>query len=377
MNRQLRTILVLTAVMALLAVVLSAQAAPPTQESAAQQGGLTVSKTVTERQQAAAMTYWTRERMAAAEPFPMPVDSGPADIDASALQNPAAAGPIGYAPGGAPSPDADRQARTAFPADWAANGKTADAAPAMIPASGMGTSQVYSSYIVNQDASIWKKGGNKLIGRLYSTGGYCSASVVSGNNIIVTAAHCLYDTTNNRWYSSWVFSPAYRNGTSPYGVYSANTCWVLTAWVNLGGGYNINAWAPYDVGVCTMNKNAAGQSLSAMVGYEGRMWNYGYVQSVHNLGYPWNDYRNIALTNAGKYLRLCTSETFQQASNVLGGGCNWGPGISGGPWVVGYNPWGWGYVDSVNSGLFINTQNLYGARFNSNNIVPLCNAAGC
>lgn len=377
MKRQARTIIVLMVVMALLAVVLSAQAAPPTQQSVAQQGGLTVSKTATEREQAAAMTYWTRERMAAAKPFPMPVDTGPAVLDASALQDAAAVGPIGYAPGGAPVPDADRQARQAFPADWAANGKTAEAAPAMIPAFETGTSQVYTSYIVNQDASVWKKGGNKLIGRLYSTGGYCSASSISDYDIIVTAAHCLYDTTNNRWYDNWVFSPAYRNGTSPYGIYGYNTCWVLTAWVNLSGGYNINGWAPYDVGVCKMNRNAAGQYLSNMVGWEGRMWDYGYIQSVHNLGYPWNNYQNVAITNAGKYLRLCANETFQQASNVLGGGCNWGPGISGGPWVVGYNPWGWGYVDSVNSGLFIGTQNLYGARFNSSNIVPLCNSAGC
>lgn len=36
-----------------------------------------------------------------------------------------------------------------------------------------------------------------------------------------------------------------------------------------------------------------------------------------------------------------------------------------------------GNADGVNSGLFIGTQNLYGARFNSNNIVPLCTAAAC
>ena len=36
-----------------------------------------------------------------------------------------------------------------------------------------------------------------------------------------------------------------------------------------------------------------------------------------------------------------------------------------------------GAADGVNSGFFVGTQNLYSARFNSNNIVPLCNAAGC
>jgi len=36
-----------------------------------------------------------------------------------------------------------------------------------------------------------------------------------------------------------------------------------------------------------------------------------------------------------------------------------------------------GEVNSANSGLYIGQQNLYGAWFNSNNIVPLCNARGC
>jgi hypothetical protein len=62
----------------------------------------------------------------------------------------------------------------------------------------------------------------------------------------------------------------------------------------------------------------------------------------------------------------------------MGSGCYWGRGISGGSWLVGYKPTlvaGW--VNSVNSGLFIGQQNLYGARFNNNNIVPLCSSARC
>jgi hypothetical protein len=36
-----------------------------------------------------------------------------------------------------------------------------------------------------------------------------------------------------------------------------------------------------------------------------------------------------------------------------------------------------GIVDGVNSGLFVGAQNMYGARFNSSNIVPLCTVAKC
>src|SRR5579863_3178054 len=56
------------------------------------------------------------------------------------------------------------------------------------------------------------------IGKLFLNGGYCSASVISGKNIIVTAAHCCWDRTKNNWIGGWSFAPAYNNGNAPYGV---------------------------------------------------------------------------------------------------------------------------------------------------------------
>jgi|SRR5271166_1188977 len=45
------------------------------------------------------------------------------------------------------------------------------------------------------------------IGKLFLNG-FCSASVISGKNIIVTAAHCCWDRTKNNWIRSWSFAPA-------------------------------------------------------------------------------------------------------------------------------------------------------------------------
>lgn len=94
-----------------------------------------------------------------------------------------------------------------------------------------GTTQVYTSYLVNSKSALWKVYPHKWVGRLSfrtpSGTSYCSATAISNNNI-VTAAHCVYDTTNNRFYSNWVFSPAYRNGTNPYGTFRATACTVLT-----------------------------------------------------------------------------------------------------------------------------------------------------
>jgi V8-like Glu-specific endopeptidase len=276
--------------------------------------------------------------------------------------------------------NAATEAQAAYPQDWA---MLEESALAESPAAADGTPGVYTSYIVNQNAALWKTNGHIPTGRLSFTTpngtSYCSASVISGNNVIVTAAHCVYDSTNNRWYNNWAFTPAYRNGAAPYGTFPYQTCWVLTSWINLVGNYAINTWADDDVAVCKMRNNSAGQTLSSRTGWYGRMWNYGYIHHVHNMGYPFRNFNNVNVANAGQYLRLCANETFQQANNVLGGGCNWGPGISGGPWLVSYDPFDQitSYVNVVNSGLFVGQQNLYGGRFTSNNIVPLCTAAGC
>ncbi|MFO1152888.1 MAG: trypsin-like serine protease [Rhodospirillales bacterium] len=340
-----------------------------------------VSVTMTPQQQAVAASYWTPGRIAKARPLLM-VDRGSSAVDTTALDDAALTGPAGAEPAGAADANADAVARAAYPEAWKVTNKDLGVEGALEVAEPTGTSQVYTSYIVNQKAPLWKVYPHRWVGKLtFNTptgGASCSATSISGNNI-VTAAHCVYDSTNNVFYSNWVFSPAYRNGASPYGTFTANQCWVLTAWVNLTGAYSINTWTRYDVAVCKLNPNSSGQTLNNAVGWAGRLWNAGYNQLVFNSGYPANNYLDQQITpGPAQYLRSCTAETFTQTTDTLGEGCNWSRGISGGSWLVGYQPLiVAGQVNSVNSGFFVGTQNLYGARFNDTNIVPLCNAATC
>jgi len=340
----------------------------------------------TEEEAAAALAFWTKERLAAATPLEMPSQSGPATMDLSA---PAVSGPLGFSAAGAPAANADRQARADYPAEWAeaerAILRSLLAGPSFgdSPAAVDGTSQTFTSYIINQQAAVQTNFAHRVAGRLsFSTPSgtsYCSASVISPNNVIVTAAHCIHDTpSRNQFYTNFVFTPAYRDGNAPYGTFAYQTCWVLNSWIALAGNYSINSWADDDVAVCKMRNNSAGRTLSSQTGWFGRGWNFGYVQHFHTLGYPFRNTADALLTDAGKYLRSCQSESFQQANNVVGTGCNLSRGHSGGPFVVGYSLNNvTGQVRSVYSGFFIGTNNAYGARFNSNNIVPLCNAAGC
>jgi hypothetical protein len=338
--------------------------------------------TISQAEQDAALEFWTHERIAAAQPVEMPVDFGDSLVDESSLDTPLPGGAPGFSPSGFADPSADLIAQAAYPLDWAAMNESKGAdLMGESPEGPEGTSQVYTNYIVNQASALQTMYPHRWVGRLsFSTSAgtsYCSGTSISGN-VMLTAAHCLYNTTTNVWYTNRVFSPAYRNGSAPYGTFTATNCWVLTAWVNLTGNFTINGWSKHDVGVCKMGKNSANQTLNTAVGYMGRQWNSSYIRHFHTLGYPFRDYNNVLLSNAGLYLRTCAAESFQQTSETRGMGCNYGGGISGGPWMVGYavNVVS-GSADGVNSGLFIGTKNLYGPRFNSNNIVPLCTSAAC
>lgn len=383
MDRRVRfsSVVLLIALLLSLGMSYSAQAQSGEPGGAAGQEPAVVTKTISAREQAAAMAAWTRKAIAAAQPLDV---SAMVDASEVAAASPAAEemevlGNAGFAAAGAAATGADSVSKRAYAADWAAMTKAAAGTPAVEDFAG--TTQVYDFYYANSYAYLWNIYPHKWVGRLSfltpNGTSYCSATAISGN-VMLTAAHCVYDTTNNRWYSGWVFTPAYRAGSAPFGSFAASSCTVLTAWVNLSGSFSITGWTKYDLAVCKMRNNSAGQTLNAAVGFMGRQWNYGYVRHYYNLGYPWKNYQNTTMSNAGLYLRTCVAESFSLTTDTLGMGCYYGPGISGGPWMVGYQPnVVAGYANSVNSGLYIGQQNLYGIRFTSNNIVPLCTAQTC
>jgi V8-like Glu-specific endopeptidase len=382
-------VVVVAVVMMMFALVFSAHAdvpqpiptpiviAPP---AAAPQEGV-LSETAAQAAQADAINYWTRERLAAAQPADLLIDPAAAAVDTAAADASEALRTPGASLAGLPSAGADAVARQAYAQDWAA----LDAAASSLDTLGVlqadsttaidsptGTSQVFTRYQGNYNSAFWTTYPYRTIGKFFSSAGSCTASSASGNNIVVTAAHCVYDTANNVFYTGKAFTPAYRNGSAPYGTFPTSQCFVLTNWVNLSGSFSINGWTKYDVAVCKMGNNTAGQSLSSAVGWLGRSWDWGYVQNHHSFGYASN------ITSY--YTSICTAETFYQTTDTLGMGCDMTYGASGGPGIRVFAPFQIGamnYVNTVQSGIYVGTPNIYGARFSSNNIVPLCNAAGC
>ena len=131
------------------------------------------------------------------------------------------------------------------------------------------------------------------IGKLFSNAGSCSASVISGNNIIVTAAHCCWDRAKKNWIGGWSFAPAYNNGNAPYGVFNWAQARVLNSWINNGD-------IASDVCLIALQNDSADHGVTYYTGWLGRSWNYGSALSMHSLGYPGN-------IGGGSTLHLCAS----------------------------------------------------------------------
>jgi V8-like Glu-specific endopeptidase len=212
---------------------------------------------------------------------------------------------------------------------------------------------------------------NATIGKLFTNSGTCSASVVSGNSIIVTAAHCCWNRTNNSWIGGWSFAPAYNNGNAPYGVFNWAHARVPTSWINNGD-------IPSDVCVIRLQNDSAGHAVTYYTGWLGRAWNFPPAQNMHAFGYPGN-------IGGANNLEQCAAQSSAQAascgSGVLNMACNMTYGSSGGPWIKDYGTGN--HVDATVHGYINQTctgtigQAFDGPQFTTNNIALVCNAEGC
>ncbi len=318
--------------------------------------------------------YNSREQRLQAKPLDWNSTIGKPNAPAQTQDDTARQAPSGTAKGGTADPKADADARRQFPKEWQPAPKSGKRSFLdLLPSEQShiqltGSPDVFTQY---GDAPV-STAGDKAIGKLFTNAGTCSASVISGNNVIVTAAHCCWNRSTNDWIGGWSFAPAYNSGTTPYGTFPWVSATVLNSWINNGD-------VASDVCTIKLGNNSAGKPVTYYTGWLGRSWNFGSIQDHHAIGYPGN------LGN-GQVMQACTSESFSPASNcggngVLNTGCSMTFGSSGGPWVRDYRTNNWvnsvvhGYDSQSCTGTFGQTFN--GARFTSSNIVPVCNAAGC
>jgi V8-like Glu-specific endopeptidase len=377
--RRLRLVSILVLlVVAALAVGPSAQAGlPPAQESEPQANAQVATITNTE-DPALGLQMWTAEARATAQPLPWR-EASPGELTVNQMQDVQTegvetAGRPGLVPGSPPDAQAEAAARTQFPEAWADLELEEELELEVVDsdegADPFGAAGVFTRYKGNQYHFQWKNYPYNAVGKLYIDNvGYCTASVINPS-LIVTAAHCVFDTDLNLWYTGWTFVPAERKNAPYYGTFRWASATVLTNWIDAP---DYGSGRRYDVALISLNNNTAGFPVEYYTGTLGYSWDWGYIQHHHSFGYASN------LTT--KFTSICASESFQESTDLLGTGCDMTYGSSGGPWMRKFWPrrvGAYNYVNSVVSGGQSSTccTTFYGARFSSNNIVILCSAMG-
>ncbi|MFD6100984.1 trypsin-like serine peptidase [Nocardiopsis flavescens] len=273
------------------------------------------SAAVSEAQHRAVLSYWTPERMAAALPI--------SELLAQTL--PGAADVI-------PRPEPEHQAA---PRDdstgerWTAGGR-----------------------VVRTTGKVFLT----MDGRDFT----CSASVVDSPNrsTVVTAGHCAKDGTGS-WARNWTFVPAFSDGSSPYGRYTARDLLVSPEWSK-------RADDSFDLAVAVLNTDG-GRTVQNEVGAQRisfDTWTDTRVREgvqVYSFGYP------AASPYNGRELHYCSGATRADTGGTTANGmrCGMTQGSSGGPWLTGFDPaTGVGTVSSVVSFKYADDRRTqFGPRF--------------
>jgi len=160
----------------------------------------------------------------------------------------------------------------------------------------------------------------------------CSGSVVNAKNrdMVITAGHCVYNTTSKQYATNWIFVPGYNNDERPDGTFVWRYIETNAEWRNKAD-YN------YDVAVVLMNENEQKQHIQDAAGIAfGITLNAAKKVATNAFGFPMN-------MNNGETMSTCaavsTNPTLFLMSSFKGLqiSCGMGGGASGGPWCQSYN----------------------------------------
>ena len=285
-SRSHRAAILLTAVattaaaLAATAGVPAAQAAPVHEHVSAHQP-IRHEAATTRKEQRAIHRFWTRARMAAAEPMSVEVD--PARTGAAATEVTA----------------------------------TSETDPA-----------------IAQEVPLDARFG-RLFYQMGSSLRSCSATSTASpdGDVVTTAAHCLKTSGAGGAFATNVyFVPGYdgdgavQSETEPKGKWTARQLYVSAGW-DLEG----SAKYAYDVAFLVVNKNAAGRTLAAEVGSFPIAFDTTLVKSFDVYGYPGG------APYDGSDLMHCAGSTRYEvtASGSRGIACSMTSGSSGGAWISG------------------------------------------
>jgi V8-like Glu-specific endopeptidase len=195
---------------------------------------------------------------------------------------------------------------------------------------GTGTSVVTGASWTTKDKGLYATG--KVFFTLGTTNYVCSGSVVAdgrnGHSTVLTAGHCAYDETNDRWAANFMFVPAYDE--TP--VKCSSDCHVASALVvhegyASAGGFNRQA-IQHDWAFAVFPDGGPAGALDGGGRFEISFVGPNSGDTRQSFGYP----------AAGKYygsdLVYCLGPVSPDSSyGTWGLACDMTGGSSGGPWV--------------------------------------------
>jgi hypothetical protein len=169
--------------------------------------------------------------------------------------------------------------------------------------------------------------------------------------VVWTSGHCVNEGPGD-FYKNFLFVPAYRDGTAPYGKFAASTLLTTSGW-RTSGEFGV------DAGAAVVGVNGSGQTLTDAVAEAPIVFNATRNQSYRIYGYP------AAKKFNGQRMRVCqTSWLLNDTSATpatIGASCDMTGGSSGGGWITST-----GAVASMTSYGYSNLKNvLFGPHLES------------
>ncbi len=172
--------------------------------------------------------------------------------------------------------------------------------------------------------------GIPAVGALFATddqgddGHFCSASVVASphGDLLLTAAHCIYDPTEGDYDTDIVFIPDYHDGQEPYGVWTPSQLIVDPRWIS-------DSDPDLDFGFLIVHQSGSDRTIQSETGANQLGTNMDFDLPVQVTGYPDGASRPVT----------CSTTSSQQDTYQMRFNCDGFPsGTSGSPWVTNVNP---------------------------------------
>lgn len=256
--------------------------------------------------------YWSG-RLTQPEPSAQPAAPRP---DSSGSARPGPGGATARAP--SPAPDGRGQS---------GDGPGADAGGAQAQAQGAAPG---AAMAVSDPLEGSAFGGLPQVGAIFSlsdgspSGHFCSGSVVASpaGDVVVTAAHCVYSSSDGSYLTDIAFVPGYHDGQDPYGVWTPSKIIVDPRWMD-------DADPDYDVAFLIVGQDGSDRRIQDEVGADALGIGASPAALTRVVGYPETTEQPLS----------CTNFTKPFSATQLEFDCAGFPdGTSGGPFLTGVDP---------------------------------------